>query len=306
MAAERNEKSERNQQQTKPRDGPATVFEVDPMVSDIFTCPDGDYFGLVLVTNWPISPLADIDGTYKEFLEAIKSCFRPEDCTVTPSGETVTEGNSSTSQVSLPAVYLYPTIYLHITLATFIRPTKICSDDRTSDEKGNNAETGSFSSKEIREAKTTEVLEILQMASELPGWPTGPLQLVVDKAQIGTRAGILLWKDLSGGVEAIRDCLRKASTDVGVATTPIIPGIIHSTFLRFSATPQTPGAEVQEAFQSKIQGKIGKEFFCKTKADEPSALILRANTARLVCESTPYMHIPNDDEHVLWTSELSR
>mmetsp|Transcript_9072 Transcript_9072/g.18836 ORF Transcript_9072/g.18836 Transcript_9072/m.18836 type:complete len:311 (-) Transcript_9072:33-965(-) len=291
-------------QQGKPRDGPATAFEADPMVSDIFTCPDGDYFGLVLVTNWPISPLSDMDGPYTDFLEAIKSCFQKEDITATPSKEVEKD---STGQVSLPPVYFYPTIHLHITLATFIPPTKIASSNSVSNEDGdNNTEAGSLSSNNVREAKKAEVLKLLQSASELPGWPTEPLQMVVDSAQIGKRAGILLWKDLSGGVEAIRNCLRKASTELDISTTPNIPGIIHSTFLRFSSIPQTPGAEVQEAFRSKIRGRLGTDFFRSANANEPSPLILRANTARLVCESTPYMHISDDDEHVLWNRELAR
>ena len=42
------------QQQQQTTDGPAAIiFEADPKITDIFTCKDGDYFGLVLVTNWP-------------------------------------------------------------------------------------------------------------------------------------------------------------------------------------------------------------------------------------------------------------
>ena len=299
-------------QQIKPRDGPATVFEVDPMVSDIFTCRDGDYFGLVLVTNWPACPLIDMDGPYQDFLGAVKSCFQKEDIVVAASSEaTSIASESSPSQISatlpLPAVYLYPTIYLHITLATFVPPTKIIGMNNSSNNKTNdNAETGSFSSNNLREAKRAEVLNLVQSASKLPGWPTEPLQLVVDSAQIGKRAGILLWKDLSGGVEAIRNCLKEAQASTESSSTtpaPFIPDIIHSTFLRFASTPQTPGKNVQEAFRYKIRGRLGKDFFHAPSKSGP--LVLRANTVRLVCESTPYMHIPNDDEHVLWTGELA-
>lgn len=91
-----------------------------------------------------------------------------------------------------------------------------------------------------------------------------------------------------------------------------IPGIIHSTFLRFSRIPQTPGGEVQEKFRSKILGKIGSKFFGtgdkngNGNENENTPFLLQANTMRLVLESTPYMHIPNDDEHVLWTCELTK
>ncbi len=276
-------------QQSKPRDGPATVFDADPMVSDIFNGKDGDYFGLVLVTNWPPLPTSAMEGPYQDFLGAVRSCFQDEDIAATSSNET----SSANKSVSLPAVYLYPTMHLHITVATFVPATKVV---------GTNETDNSFATKELRDAKRAEALGLVEAASKLPEWPTEPLQLVVDSAQIGKRAGILLWKDLSGGLEAMRNCLRKASTD---ASTPIIPGIIHSTFLRFASLPQTPGEKVQEAFQSKIQGRLGQDFF-RDAASSTKPLVLRANTVKLACESTPYMHIPKDDEHVLWSTELTR
>lgn len=306
---------DQQQPKQKPRDGPATVFEADPMVSDIFTCRDGDYFGLVLVTNWPVSPLADMDGPYQHFLGAVKSCFQTQD--IAPSNDTRT---SSESPSSLPSVYLYPTIHLHITLATFVPPKKITGSGNSNDASGPADETND---KDLRNAKRAEALKLVRSASKLQGWPTKPLQLVVDSAQIGKRAGILLWKDLSGGVDAIRNCLRQAHGKANANATanrtsstsklPSIPGIIHSTFLRFSSVPQTPGEQVQEIFRSKIAGKLGTEFFSSTNQDTDAdadtaattPLVIQAKTVRLVLESTPYMHMPNDDEHVLWTTELA-
>jgi hypothetical protein len=258
----------------KPRDGPATAFEVDTMFSGMFTSPGGDYFGLVLVTNWPASPLSDMDGPYQEFLGAIKSCFRDED--IQPS-----------SEGSMPAVYMYQTYHLHITLATFNPVTKLAGDDKDAEN-------------DLQEAQRKQALKLVRSASKLPGWPTEPLKLVVKSGQIGKRAGILLWEDLSGGVDAIRNCLREATASSG-ASIHGIPGIIHTTFLRFLDVPQTPGEEVQEAFQSKIAGKLGNEFFAT--ADESTPL-LEAKTVRLVCELKPYVFF-DDDDHVLWTSELT-
>jgi len=293
------ESSDRGPSNAKPRDGPATVFEADPMVADIFTCRDGEYFGLVLVANWPVSPLADMDGPYQKFLEAIKSCFRKEDGLP-----------SKTNPASLPAVYTYPTIYLHVTLATLVHPTKVAGSD-------------DLSSEGLQQDKKKEALELVRSASKLPGWPKEPLRLVVDSAQIGKRAGILLWKDLSGGVAAIRNCLREVSMETDDSNAqrtivPKIPGIIHSTFLRFSEVPQTPGEDVQEAFRSKGLATPSIEFFCNsgggcddsddttTGTTNKTPLLLRADTVRLVSESTPYMHLLNDDEHVPWTSELTK
>lgn len=276
---------------TKKMTNETTLFESDPMVTDIFTGEDGDYFGLVLVANWPVSPLADMDGPYKKFLAAVKSCFRAKD--VTPSDK---------NPASLPAVYLYPTMHLHITLATLPRSTKIGSPPALPED--------------VQRAIKQKALELVQAASRLPGWPKKPLRLVVDAAQIGTRAGILLWNDLSGGVAAMRRCLEEASTDDnGSSVTNIvditIPTIVHSTFLRFAELPLTPGEEVQAAFRSRGLGTPGKEFFCigDESDDDNSAqapLVLTANTVRLVSESIPYMHLPNDDKHVLWTNNLTK
>jgi hypothetical protein len=274
----------------KPRDGPAAVFEADPLVPDIFTGEDGDYFGLVLVTNWPVSPLDVMDDPYRRFLAAVRSCFRDED--VSPS---------DAHPASLPAVYLYPTEHLHVTLASFHRPTKVADSPELSGD--------------AQRAKKRKALELVRSASKLPGWPKEPLRLVVDSAQIGTRAGILLWKDLSGGVDAIRNCLREALDDAGgpaggKPTDASIPGIIHSTFLRFTGVPETPGEDVQVAFGSRGLAAPAEEYFRASGGDATAAtgapLVLRADTVRLVSESVPYMHLPNDDEHVLWTAELAK
>ena len=282
---------QQQQQQQKPRDGPATVFEADPLVSDIFTCEDGDYFGLVLVTNWPPSPLDDMVGPYQDFLRAVRTCFKSED---------ITASKTTTTTTPIAAVYLYPTMHLHITLATFFPPTKI---------NNNNSGTSTSNEEEDERLITKEqAINLVRFASKLPDWPTRPLRLVVDSTQLGKRAGILLWKDLSGGVAAIRNCLRQVADSIhenstslekdnNSTTFPMIPGIIHSTFLRFSRIPETPGYEVQERFQSEAVSRIG-DFFLK---ETP----IVADTVKLVCESTPYMHIPDDDKHVLWNSELS-
>lgn len=330
------------QPQQKPRDGPATVFEADPMVSDIFACEDGDYFGLVLVTNWPASPLDDIDmdGPYQDFLRAVKSCFESEDITISKA-TTTTTATTATIATPVPAVYLYPTIHLHITLATFLPPTKVNNNFSTTTNEEEEEKLNLPEAKRIQDFATT----VVRCASKLPDWPTQPLRLVVDRAQLGAKAGILLWKDLSGGVAAIRKCLQQVSSDLTTSTSTsttdattstrhdennspllrngsnntdssshfcppaiIVPGIIHSTFLRFSRVPQTPGDKVQEQFQSKVLPRIGEFFNKKNKDvldidDAPTTTV--ANTVKLVCTSTPYMHVEDDEKHVVWRHELN-
>ncbi|MGK3744724.1 MAG: hypothetical protein ACI90V_011584, partial [Bacillariaceae sp.] len=40
-------KKQHQHHQHQTSDGPAIIFEADPKITDIFTCKDGDYFGLV-------------------------------------------------------------------------------------------------------------------------------------------------------------------------------------------------------------------------------------------------------------------
>jgi hypothetical protein len=70
-----------------------------------------------------------------------------------------------------------------------------------------------------------------------------------------------------------------------------VPPIIHSTFLRFRSPPRTDGASMQERFQADVVSVLGELL------PHP----FRVPVATLVCERTPYMHVPFDDRHVLAT-----
>ncbi|VEU43120.1 unnamed protein product [Pseudo-nitzschia multistriata] len=279
-----------------PSDGPALSFEADPMVSDIPLCKDGDYAGLVLVTNWPPSPLEGVGREYSEFLAAVRSCFDPCDTSVQMApGEAPTR---------VPAVYFQPISALHVTIATFSRIHKI---DDGGDDKGEK--------RQRRDRERKRALALVEAAARLPGWPKKPFRLVVESAQIGKKAGILLWRDLSGGIEAARACLREAAAaaEQGAApangnanantnknsnsntTTkayPTIPGIVHSTVLRFSRVPATPGETVQERFRSGVLQRLGTDLFAAGSA-------IASDTVRLADETTPYMHFAPDEDHGL-------
>src|SRR3569623_1022996 len=105
-----------------------------------------------------------------------------------------------------------------------------------------------------------------------------------------------MWKDETGGMDAIRSCLRSVCQDEVLlfeqegldSSTLDIPTIIHSTFLRFYAAPQTPGQVVQERFHEQVLPKL-HEFF-----PEP----FHVPIATFICERIPYMHIPFDADHV--------
>ncbi|OEU20156.1 hypothetical protein FRACYDRAFT_260248 [Fragilariopsis cylindrus CCMP1102] len=351
------------QQQQQTTDGPAAIiFEADPKITDIFTCKDGDYFGLVLVTNWPnpsssssSSSSSSIDEPYQNFLKHVKKCFNTEDTISSsnvsasgrvPSWSTTKNLNLNSNDDDaiqqqrqrqqqqahsiIPTVYLYPTIHLHITIATFLPPTKKKNNNNDDDDDDEVDKSKNKKNKKSEIIIINQIITFLNEASKLSDWPTQPFQFVIDSTQLGSKAGILLWKDLSGGIDKIRNCLRQvvlssstnnnsasasASNSTSNGTTQLqreeqqqqaqsqsqleaqaqvqifppitIPGIIHSTFLRFSRIPKTCGKIIQERFQSEVIPNLHV-----------------SNTVNLVCESTPYMHIPADDQHIIWSKSL--
>ena len=259
----------------KPRDGPATTFEADPKVNDIFLCKDGDYYGLVLVAGWPPDESGGfiMDNPYSKFLQQVRKCFDPEDLQPTNN-----ENNNN-----IPAVYLYPSRCIHVTIATFARPEK------KMDSTNNMTDYTEF--ERVHQS-------IVEEASKLPNWPTTkPIELVIKSTQLGSQAGILLWDDLSGGIDKIRQCLQqvvaKQRKNIKIHA---IPNIIHSTFLRFTQNiPQSKGQHIQQKYQQNVLKNI-KTIFTKS---------ILAKTVKLVRESTPYMHIPDDKHHVLLSLSLT-
>jgi hypothetical protein len=94
----------------------------------------------------------------------------------------------------------------------------------------------------------TEWKKVLLRASSSDDWPRRPLKLQLDSAQIGNRAGILLWKEHTGGIAKMRSCLRAAANEEDPSSDLVrdhlrIPDIIHTTFLRYHQEgegPETP------------------------------------------------------------------
>ena len=143
--------------------------------------------------------------------------------------------------------------------------------------------------------------QLLKKASLQDEWPTKPLQLLIDSTQLGSKAGILLWKELTGGLAKMREMLESvvAQEEREGANIPwkihSIPGIIHTTFLRFSREPKTCGESVQRQYQANVVPIIHAIF----------PMVVSVPQVYLVCEATPFMHIPKDDNHVLWSTNLS-
>ena len=144
-------------------------------------------------------------------------------------------------------------------------------------------------------------LRLLESASRRPEWPKEALQLQVESTQLGSKAGILLWQDLSGGVAKMRKCLMTVDQEQQQQQQKkkswkihSIPGIIHSSFLRFYREPKTDGVVLQDLYQSKLIPAIPKRF----------GRVIEVSKIHLVCETTPYMHLPKDGPHVLCTIDL--
>jgi hypothetical protein len=78
------------------------------MVLSLFTKED-DYFGLMLMAGWPPNPDV-IDPPYSTLLESICPCFL-DDSDATVAGTVAADDDP-------PSVYLYPSKYLYVTVAT--------------------------------------------------------------------------------------------------------------------------------------------------------------------------------------------
>lgn len=258
----------------RPRDGPAVSFEADPLVADLVKGlaegtwrHPGQKFSLFMAIGWP--PVStNFEAPYNRFRKAVEACFDNGD----RSGEEA-------------AVYFYPFRSLHVTAATVFRP-------------------GSAPPSASDQVRITKVwIKIVQSAAALDSWPRAPIELVANSTQIGKRAGIILWRDVTGGVAAIRQSLRAAVSEskveleaVGLTTLDLdIPPIVHSTFLRFYRKPSTPGETVQQRFSDGVSSKL-QDFF-------PSPV--RAVSCKLLNERTPCMLIPHTNDHVLTTSYFS-
>lgn len=223
----------------QPRDGPATAFQVDDRVAPLVEEGHAPTFGLVLVAGWPLP----IETAYETLRTQTEDCFDKKDH---------------------PRIYLYPNHALHVTVATL--------------HSLHQQPPGATVPSEKQEALITSFTASLEAAQKLPEWPSRPLQLQLQRAQIGERAGILVWKETTGGIERMRDCIRQ--TCGSAATTLAIPSIVHTTFLRYYQQLETPAEKVQQRF-------------CNIPVRELFPDPVTMSDVHFVCERRPYMHHPD-------------
>lgn len=95
------------------------------------------------------------------------------------------------------------------------------------------------------------------------GWPTAPFPIVYESIVLERSAAIFRVSDPTGAVAAIRNCISRAADTHEIfsrddicalheASGFKIPGIVHSTFMRFGSPPLptlTPAA-IQDAFDT--------------------------------------------------------
>lgn len=228
---------------------------------------EDEYFGLVLVAGWPPNQL--MDQPYQQFLDEVRNCFHESDLE---------------SANGPPNVYLYPTDSLHITIATLHHVHKKQLD----------------LGQDYYDELTKRYVDLVKAASQYAEWPKClnriEPKMQLELVQLGQKAGILLWNDKSGHINAMRDCLRKEAVERGIEIHSI-PNIVHSTFLRFANEPMHSGSgeEIQQKFQPIVVQKGNDVFSVTTQSD---SCPWDDSLCKLVCETMPYMHIPNDEEHV--------
>ena len=286
----------------KPHDGPAVQFEADPLLAHIAKKEESsssrrgddcdDLFGVYMVTLWPPNRHQFLEP-YSRFRAAVELCFDETDLEPQPS------------------VYFNPFWTWHITIATLfpfggpdLNFNRWSDDEPVFKPRKNDDDVN-------KDATTQFWKQLVERASQNPLWPksNAPLELTIDSAQIGQRAGILLWKESTGGLQAMRQCLQIAVGEEEAASKDLhrdvssnasliegfsVAPIIHTTFLRFNRVPDTPGAVVQERFQANVLPRL-LEFF-------PRHLVL--SSASLICEDKPFLHVRPDKNHVIYSARF--
>ena len=112
--------------------------------------------------------------------------------------------------------------------------------------------------------------------------------LTLDSIQLSRAAGYFQFKDERNGIENLRKSIREICKPDDGQPLLTIPGIIHTSFLRFIKKPQDPGK-----FEDKFH-RICQEIFAKIKD-----ISFDIDEVCLALESQPYMHIPCDKDHIL-------
>jgi len=302
------------------------------------------------------------EKSYQEFLSLVQSCFDGVDEDDDDNEEEGVEEEGKQQELSSSSLFLYQSPYLHVTIATLyplVHPTRNSANDFPTIEK----------QKKIQDYFQTLVERASQPGQrrrrrrrrhgdhshdddnnnnnennnhnnndddydddDSPRWPDRPLELQLERAQLGTHAGILLWKDVSGGISQLRTALRREQEQLrqelhqrekeqkGFETSspspddesqlpapqseeffPIhsIPDIVHTTFLRYTkedpTMTKTKRTRTSEAVQKRFQERVLPQL--SRLFPKPTSI----SKIHLVCERTPYMHFQTQNpSETMW------
>lgn len=259
-------------------------FLNDPLLPSVCLQEQDGYFSLGLVVNWPTGSCKHVPqnqngynaSNYEKFLSAVEAeCFPKKS--------------------SKDFLVFLPFHALHITIASFVsahsQKSALCNKSST---------TESNTKKYLRDdsmASAAMWKRILQKAAQSPDWPTQPLELQVDSAQIRNRAGILLWKEHTGGIAQMRRCIQaqveNETSNGGFAFRDFrIPNIIHTTFVRYHNCDENLSWRPSQANSILLESVVSNQSLfskgsCSTKASRASGTtdkpgIVVASVASLV------------------------
>lgn len=230
---------------------PELAFEADAIAAQLAEGKEPSTFGITLSLGLP--PPEPWRGNYQLFAAELKAAFSrlaPED---------------------RECAYIYPAPCLHITVATLVSFFNGLPEAQT--PGGQSA---------AREAWQSAVSEALKGSGGALS-DGKSFRLRVQRPTLGKKAAIFRFDDVDGAVGRMRDALNAARArsrgawpkwldDAGYN----VPGIVHSTFLRFVRPPAHPAA-----FRAAFEGVAARW----------SVIDVKFRCVQAGIEAVPYLHL---------------
>ena len=241
-------------------------------------------YGLVLVAFWQPAPEDPRTPLFKRLMKRVRDSM--DEIPVLQSSRSLPSSKSS------DYAYFYPIEHLHVTIATFHRFMKPLPDV-----------TEGYRDPDITPQSDIESLwnNVLITARKLPSWPETNFLFKVVDIKLNEKAGILLYEELTGNLQKIRNAIEKVCMSKEQqgkfgyfkADQPMVPNIIHTTFLRWKDDCDLIDAHrVIKNWDTSKKKEILISCWPKIGMD--------GGGVKLVREMRPYMHVPHDEHHVIY------
>jgi hypothetical protein len=211
-------------------------------------------FGIILVANWP-PPIEVLQDGYQELVDATRTCFAGAD---------------------QDACYYYPVSCLHVTVATF--------HSFKSNEIADPTEQETFveSCVDGLNQALADFLAASSSASSSSCWELRP-----QSAELHNGAAVILWEEITGGLNRFRQELRHCAACTSVSPQFFVPDIVHSTYLRFARVPQmTVKQDALTRYNETVAPLLQQSPHWRAVKSIPT------DSIRLVVERGHYMHPP--------------